>query len=165
VGRPGACPLERVRRAGARHPRRPRPVLSPGRRLRAASPWLLALLLVGAGANHLWHPEPYDDLIPAFLGAPRPWALGSGVAEIGCGLLLAVPRTRRVGGWATLVLFVVVFPGNITSAVHADDALARWVTYLRLPLQLPLVLWAAQVVRDAPSPDRDRVIPPSARQT
>jgi uncharacterized membrane protein len=124
---------------------------------------LLALLLVAAGANHFWHPEPYDDLIPGFLGSPRSWTLVSGVAEVVCGLLVAVPGTRRIGGWASLVLFVVVFPGNLTSAVHADTAGERWVTYLRLPLQVPLLLWAGQVAHDAPG--RGRAVRPRASHT
>jgi len=118
-------------------------------RLRAASPWLLATVLVAAGANHFWHTGAYEGLVPGWLGSPRFWVLSSGVAEIACGLLVAHPRTRRVGGWASLVLLVAVFPGNVTSAVNADTGLERLVTYARLPLQVPLVLWARQVARDA----------------
>lgn len=122
-------------------------------RLRAASPWILAAVLVLAGVNHFWHRAAYESLIPGFLGSPRFWVWSSGVAEIACGLLVAVPQTRRLGGWAAFVLFLVVFPGNLTSAVHAHTAGGRWVSYLRLPLQIPLVLWAWQVARDA-EPDR-----------
>lgn len=118
-------------------------------RLRTASPWILAGVLVLAGVNHFWHQHAYEGLIPGFLGSPAFWVRASGVAEIAVGLLVAGPRTRRVGGWSALVLFVVVFPGNITSAVNAHGGTDRLVTYLRLPLQVPLVLWAWQVARDA----------------
>lgn len=62
--------------------------------LRAASPWVLAAVLLAAGANHFLNPGAYDGLIPGWLGPPRFWVLSSGVAEIACGLLLAHPRTR-----------------------------------------------------------------------
>ena len=56
-------------------------------------------------------------------------------------------RTRRLGGWATAALFVAVFPGNVTMVVTARTPRARAVTLARLPLQVPLVLWAVRVAR------------------
>jgi uncharacterized membrane protein len=60
-----------------------------------------------------------------------------------------VPRTRRLAGWATAALFVAVFPGNVQMALDASDrsALYRAATYARLPVQVPLVVWAVQVAR------------------
>ncbi|HWH30791.1 MAG TPA: hypothetical protein VNU26_17855, partial [Mycobacteriales bacterium] len=51
-------------------------------RLRRASPLLLAAFLGSAGVVHFVAPAPYERLIPPFLGDPRPWVYGSGVAEI-----------------------------------------------------------------------------------
>ena len=125
---------------------------------------VLSAVLVVAGTLHLVSPRTYDPLIPRVLGDPRPWVIGSGVAEILCGVAVAVPRTRRGGGWLTAALFVAVLPGNVTMAVAAvtDDAatsgasLGRQVlTLARLPLQVPLVLWALAVARGAPQPRPD----------
>jgi uncharacterized membrane protein len=60
-------------------------------------------------------------------------------------VLVAVPRTRRVGGWATAALFVVVFPANVQMALDSGDASGwyRTAVWARVPLQVPLVLWAA----------------------
>ena len=58
----------------------------------------LSALCLGMGALHFAKPEPFDGLIPRQLpGTPRQWTLGSGVAELAVGALLAVPATRRIG--------------------------------------------------------------------
>jgi uncharacterized membrane protein len=61
--------------------------------------WLLALVMVAAGANHFLSPATYVAMMPAAL----PWHLAlvyiSGVAEIAGGLGLLVPRTRRAAAW------------------------------------------------------------------
>jgi uncharacterized membrane protein len=117
-------------------------------RLRAASPWLLAAFLGGAGVLHFVAPEPYERLLPPFLGPPRPWVYGSGVAELAVAAAVALPRTRRAGGTAAAALLVAVFPGNVYMAVEPGDV-PRWLAVARLPLQVPLVLWALQVRRSA----------------
>jgi uncharacterized membrane protein len=117
-------------------------------RLRSASPYLLAAFLGGAGALHFTSPQAYEGLIPPFLPAPRAWIYASGVAELACAAAVAVPRTRRVGGLATAVLLVAVFPGNLWMVVD-PGSVPRWAALARLPLQVPLVLWALQVARAA----------------
>jgi uncharacterized membrane protein len=116
-------------------------------RLRGASPYLLAALLTGTGMLHVAAPKMYDALIPSWLpGSARTWVYGSGVAEFACAVGLYLPRSRRSAAVATAVLFVAVFPGNVEMAVHPGDV-PRWVALARLPLQVPLVLWAVQVYR------------------
>ncbi|WP_028050179.1 membrane protein [Cellulomonas sp. URHD0024] len=112
----------------------------------------LAALLGASGVIHLSRPRVYRGLIPHALGDPGPWVLGSGIAELGCAAALAVPATRRLGGHASAVLLVGVFPGNVTMAVRSRG---RWaaVAWARLPLQVPLVAWALSVARRAtPAP-------------
>jgi uncharacterized membrane protein len=122
--------------------------------VKRVSPYLLSTLLAGAGVLHFVKPEFYDALIPPFLPAPRAWTYGSGVAELLCAALVAVPRTRRAGGLASAALLVAVFPANLYMAYDPGE-LPRWAALLRLPLQVPLVLWAVQVARD---------VTPSARR-
>lgn len=111
------------------------------------SPWLLAALLGGAGAMHFVAPEPYLRIVPDALPAPGLLVAVSGAAEIACGALVAWPRTRRVGGWATAALFVAVFPANVQMALDSRSwpPLAQAAAWGRLPLQVPLV-WCAVVV-------------------
>ncbi len=130
------------RRAGTAPPVDARPALA------------LAAVLVVAGALHLVAPRAYDGLIPRRLGRPRPWVLASGLAELACGAAVAVPRTRRRGGWASAALFVAVLPGNVTMAWRAPRGAGGLtprtvVAWARLPLQVPLVAWAARVARAA----------------
>ncbi|MCU1431714.1 MAG: hypothetical protein JWP95_819 [Actinotalea sp.] len=126
----------------------------------------LSAVLVVAGVLHLVSPRSYEPLIPQALGSPRAWVIGSGLAEILCGAAVAVPRTRRWGGWLTAALFVAVLPGNVTMAVSAvvdgAPALRQAVTLARLPLQVPLVLWALAVASRAVrgrTPGTDQVGP------
>ncbi len=114
-------------------------------RLRRASPYLLAAVLTTTGLLHFFAPRPFDGLIPSWLpGSPRTWVYASGVAELACATLLVPDRTRRLGGTATALLLVAVFPGNIEMAIHPGDT-PRWLALVRLPLQIPLVVWALQV--------------------
>ena len=132
----------------------------------AAAPWLLAGLLATAGVLHLVAPRPFEALIPEALpGPPRAWVLGSGAAELACAAAVALPATRRIGGWATAALFVAVFPGNVQMALDGGArGVDGWlgsaaVAWARLPLQVPLVLWAVGVARRAAgvTGGRDRV--------
>ena len=108
----------------------------------------LAGLLTFTGTAHLVRPHTFDPALPDWLpGSKRAWALGSGVAELACAALVAVPATRRFGGRATAALFVAVFPGNVHMATNARTPRARAVTLARLPLQVPLVLWALRAAR------------------
>lgn len=110
----------------------------------------LAALLTLTSTLHFVVPHRFDPAVPAWLpGSRLGWEIGSGVAELGCALLLAVPRTRRLGGYAAAALFVAVFPGNLDMVRTARTPTARAVTLLRLPLQVPLVRWGWRVARRA----------------
>jgi uncharacterized membrane protein len=112
----------------------------------------LAGLLAAAGTAHFVTPRSYDALIPdALPGSPRLWTHGSGIAELAIAAGLALPKTRRAAGFAAAALFVGVFPGNVKMAIDYRDRppLPRAVAYARLPLQIPLVLWALRVARGA----------------
>ena len=107
---------------------------------------LFAGIFVVSGFLHFFRPAPYLRIIPPFLPWPRAILWISGAAEImgGAGMLLR--KTRRSAAYALAALLVTVFPANIyMAAAHVSFAgiLGRsWVQWLRLPLQLPLILWA-----------------------
>ena len=129
------------------------------RRLAAeASPYVLASLLVTTGTLHLLRPAVFDSLIPPFLGDPRAWTYASGLAELAVAAAVALPRTRRAGGLAAAALFVAVLPGNVYMAFEPGDV-PRWIALLRLPLQVPLVLWGLQVAGIFSSTARPRLAP------
>src|SRR5688500_10491421 len=113
---------------------------------------LLALFLASAGATHFLLPRAYDAIVPHALPGPRRgWTIVSGVAELVCAALVARPATRRLGATLAFVLFIAVFPGNVQMAVDwSDEPMPRrLVAYGRLPLQIPLLVWAWRVRRAA----------------
>jgi uncharacterized membrane protein len=118
-------------------------------RLRSASPYLLSGLLSVTGTLHFVTPRTFAAIVPQQLPSPMGLVYASGAAELACAAGLAVPRTRRVAGWATAALFVAVFPGNVQMALDAGhkSTTYRAIVYARLPLQLPLVVWAVSVAR------------------
>ena len=101
----------------------------------------LAALLTTTGTLHFAAPEPFDALIPPALpGSARFWTHASGAAELGVAAMLALPRTRRLGGSLAAALFVAVFPGNVWAVrLFWRRPLLRAAMIARLPLQVPLV--------------------------
>ena len=113
----------------------------------ADATWLGALL-GGSGVLHLVRPRSYEWLVPPELGDARTWVLASGVAEVGAAALLAVPATRRLGGWSTAALMLAFVPAHLhTFRVLPKRAVPMTVATLRLPLQVPLVTAALRVAR------------------
>lgn len=119
----------------------------------------LAVLMLGAGVAHFVITDRYAAVVPRALGDARLWVQASGVAEIVGAALVAHPRTRRFGGWFVAALLVAVFPANVKMALDGGgpgesgvlgNATAAW---LRLPLQIPLILWALHVGRAAGNPE------------
>ncbi|WP_369166545.1 DoxX family protein [Streptomyces sp. R28] len=116
------------------------------------SPLLLAGLLATAGVAHLAAPRQFDATVPRALpGTPRTWTYASGVAELALAAGVALPRTRKAAALATAAFFVGVFPANVKMAVdwRHRPAPQRAAAIGRLPLQIPLVLWARGVAKSA----------------
>ncbi len=111
----------------------------------------LIALLAGSGMMHFLRPGPFVAIVPKALPRPKELVAVSGAAEIVCAGLLALPATRRWGGPATAALFAAVFPANISMTLRSGrrPLWYRAVLVARLPLQVPLVLWALRVGRSA----------------
>ena len=121
--------------------------------MRLGSHHALAGALAVAGAAHFASPEPFEEIIPPPL-RDHDTALTyvSGVAELACAAGLLHPKTRRAAAAATALLFVAVFPANIQMALDGGgDRVPAWAAWLRLPLQVPLVVWALRVFRSTGS--------------
>ncbi|MFH8447941.1 hypothetical protein ACH4CD_01780 [Streptomyces fungicidicus] len=116
------------------------------------SPLLLAGLLAAAGTAHFAVPRQFDHIVPRSLpGSPRTWTYASGAVELALAAGVALPRTRRAAALATAAFFVGVFPANVKMAAdwRRRPAPQRAVALGRLPLQVPLVLWARGVAKGA----------------
>ncbi|MER6125517.1 hypothetical protein ABT173_23390 [Streptomyces sp. NPDC001795] len=114
------------------------------------SPLLLAGLLATAGVGHFLAPRQFDAIVPRALpGRARNWTYASGAVELALAAGVALPRTRRVAAQAAAAFFVGVLPANIQMAVdwrHRPEPL-RTAALARLPLQVPLVLWARGIAK------------------
>ncbi|WP_249522385.1 DoxX family protein [Modestobacter marinus] len=109
---------------------------------------VLAAGMAGSGALHLVRPRTYEWMIPPELGPARPWVTGSGVAELATAALLAVPRTRRLGGWAAVGVLVGVLPAHAqTLRVFRRRPGKLAVAVARIPFQLPMLTAALRVAR------------------
>lgn len=110
-------------------------------------------MLIGMGIMHFAVPKPFDTIIPEELpGEPRTYTYASGVAELGVGTLVLLPKTRRTGALAAAALFLAVFPANINMVRlwWSKPWPMRLAAIARLPLQIPMVTWALAVRRNAP---------------
>ncbi|MPZ67663.1 MAG: hypothetical protein GEU83_19945 [Pseudonocardiaceae bacterium] len=115
---------------------------------------LLAAMLATTGTLHFVAPKPFDTIVPRSLPGPRRrWTYLSGAAELGVAAAVAVPRSRRAGGLAAAALFVAILPANLQMALDWRDGPLpyRLLAWSRLPLQLPLVVWALRASRDTDS--------------
>ena len=112
-------------------------------------PWhlyLMALLYIGAGINHFRKPGMYIKIIPPLFKNPKLINILSGAAEIILGILLILPLTKRFAAWGIIALLIAVFPANLYMLQNkkAGFGLPRWILFVRLPLQLVLIIWAFQ---------------------
>ena len=100
-------------------------------------------------------PKPFDSIVPDEIpGSKRFWTYASGVAEVGIGAAVLVPRTRRTAAALAAALFIAVFPANVNMVrLWADKPSAlKAIAWGRLPLQLPMIVLALLVRRGAPKP-------------
>lgn len=114
-------------------------------RLRNAAAFLLGLTVTAIGVLHFVTPDFFVKIVPRELPRPDLLVALSGVAEVGLGLALCVPRLRRHARWGLVALFVAVFPANINMLVrHAEVApeLPLWALVARLPFQFLFIAWA-----------------------
>lgn len=93
----------------------------------------LALLLVVSGITHVTAPSYYRGLVPSWLPAPEAVVLVSGGLDVVVGVLLAVPNTRGVGGWAAAALITAYLPAHLDRLRSARTAARR---FDRLPAVL-----------------------------
>ncbi len=115
-------------------------------------PHLMGGIYIFAGVMHFVVPNIYAQIMPDYL----PWHLElvylSGLAEIGLGVGLMIPKLRRLAAWGLIALLVAVFPANINMAVKGIthiEGLPSWMPppspiglWIRLPLQALFIYWA-----------------------
>lgn len=127
--------------------------LEPQRSASQLPAYRTAAMLIGIGIGHFAAPKPFDDIVPAELpGDARFYTYASGVAEVGIGAMLLVPRTRRAGALAAILLYLAVLPANVNMCrLWWNKPLPmKLVSLARLPLQIPMITQAIAIRRNAP---------------
>jgi len=111
----------------------------------AFSRGVLAILFIVAGVTHFTAPASHLAIMPPYLPWPSQLIVISGLAEILGGLGILWAPTRRLAGWGLIVLLIAVFPANVqalnTGMTIAGYQLPGWMLWVRLPLQLVLLVW------------------------
>ncbi len=109
--------------------------------------WVMAVLYMFAGFNHLMNPAFYVAIMPPELPNPEWLNVISGLAEIVLGVFVLEPRIRVLAAWGLIALLIAVLPANIYVAMEnlgtdgpgTGNAVAN---YIRLPFQALFILWA-----------------------
>lgn len=125
-------------------------------KLRTLSTVALAAILGASAVNHLRNPAFYYPVVPPVLCTDqdgdygvmtrRQWVVASAAPEALAAVGLVVPGTRKAAATATALMFSGFTVGHISALRRAygphGTSAARRVHAVRLPLQIPLIVWA-----------------------
>jgi uncharacterized membrane protein len=105
----------------------------------------MGIAYIVAGLMHFLRTPLYVAVMPSYLPHPKALVFLSGIAEVAGGVGILVPQTRRTAAWGLVLLLIAVFPANITmlDRAYLFPQVPLWALWLRLPLQLLLIAWAA----------------------
>lgn len=113
---------------------------------------LFSGLLFGAGFLHFLHESSFRRIVPKALPFRKFIVLATGVMEMIFAVLLWVKKGQQVTSKLLAFFMVAVFPANVYMAMkkiafQPDGEANALVLWLRLPLQIPLILGALKLGR------------------
>lgn len=123
---------------------------------RTLSAVAMAGLLATSAVNHFRNPRFYNAVVPRSISTDtdgqygvltrRQWTHASGVLEFAAAAGLLLPATRRAAATGTAAMYVAFIAGHISALQRAfgprGSEKEKLIHTLRLPLQVPLILWA-----------------------
>ena len=106
---------------------------------------IIIFIFLLSGSFHLINPGVFRALVPPILGMQNFWIISSGITEI-----IAAIGILTKQKWApkfTALVLLVIWVGNWWYAIDVTFNLeSSWFliigSWLRLPLQIPLIQWA-----------------------
>lgn len=132
-----------------------------GRATQTLSATALSALLLASAMKHFREPAFFYQVVPDFLcrddSGARPngpyavmtrdeWVALSGLLEAGAAVGLLIPATRKPAAWGVTAMFTAFVAGHADALRRAYGPAGtpgqRKVHTARLPLQVPLILWA-----------------------
>jgi len=87
-------------------------------RIRTIAAVALGFAFILIGVDHFLRTAWYVPIVPEVLGFPEFWVYLSGVAEVGFGGLLMVPRYRRLAAMSGVAMLVVLYWANLNMWVN-----------------------------------------------
>jgi uncharacterized membrane protein len=120
-------------------------------RLREFHPSAFASIGLGwvflfTGLGHFLMTVPMSEMLPPWVPARIGIIYATGVLELALGVVLFIPKARRLAGWIAVLFLIAVFPANVyASLIRHPMGGGDWgLLYLlvRAPLQVLLIGWA-----------------------
>lgn len=111
---------------------------------------LFSGLLFGAGFLHFLHESSFRRIVPKALPFRKFIVLATGVMEMIFAVLLWVKKGQQMTSKLLAFFMVAVFPANVYMAMkkiafQPNGEANTLVLWLRLPLQIPLILGALKL--------------------
>lgn len=108
----------------------------------------MAVMLVFTAIGHFAFTKGMTMMLPEFIPFKTEVIYLSGITEIIAAIGLLIPATRVWTGWALIIFFILLLPGNIKAAIdHLDyqkgtyDGYGPAYLWFRIPLQLLFIVW------------------------
>ena len=79
---------------------------------------VLGLFFINVGIAHFQDPKWFEPIVPDILGDPTFWVLVTGGMEIGLGLGLIIPRTRKYSGMLMALFLVAIYTANLNMWIN-----------------------------------------------
>jgi uncharacterized membrane protein len=119
---------------------------------------IAGIIFIIAGINHFIIPNFYMEIMPPYLPYPLMLIYLSGVAEVICGILLIISKTRKIGAWLTIALLIAIFPANIQMSIDElnNAGVLFYASILRLPLQFLLIYWVYRFTKEIKSKSKEK---------
>jgi uncharacterized membrane protein len=119
---------------------------------------ITGIIFITAGINHFIIPNFYMEIMPPYLPYPLMLIYLSGVAEVICGILLIISKTRKIGAWLTIALLIAIFPANIQMSIDElnNAGVLFYASILRLPLQFLLIYWVYRFTKEIKSKSKEK---------
>lgn len=120
--------------------------------IRTLSAWIMGLAYIATGINHFRDPEFYLKIMPPYMPAHELMVQLSGVAEIVLGVMMFIPRYRKLAAWAIITMLIVFMTVHIHMVMNPQlfKSVPEYILWLRIPLQFVLILWAYWHTRPVP---------------
>jgi uncharacterized membrane protein len=119
---------------------------------------ITGIIFITAGINHFIIPNFYMEIMHPYLPYPLMLIYLSGVAEVICGILLIISKTRKIGAWLTIALLIAIFPANIQMSIDElnNAGVLFYASIVRLPLQFLLIYWVYRFTKEIKSKSKEK---------